>query len=117
MKAIFVYRHKTDKGVYLKRNYSCCGGSIASHFYSATKNFKDALENSLMAYDEPFEFECHLNTPYSFGKPVDDTVTVIDIKEFEFDGYKGKASKEIKYHLKDFEKVVFVEKQNDDQSA
>ena len=107
MEDLFVYRHKTDKNVYLMRDYSCCGGSRADHFYSVTDSLKEALKNVLRAH-EPLEFENNLRVPYSLG--ADDTMELTIYRDFDFDGYTGRLAKKIKYHLCDFEKVYFVER-------
>ena len=109
MNELFVYRHKTDKNVYLMRKYEVVGGSTASHFYRVTTDFKVAVRNVLA--DEDGSFERHLETPYMWNDDsVPDTLPLQVKKEFDVDGYKGVGTKEILYHLKDFEKVWFVEK-------
>ena len=109
MDDLYVYRHKTDKNVYLMRNYNCVGGSCAYHFYSVTNSFRDALKNVLSA-KTPYDFENHLRTPYSFMSEVDDTLELKVYKDFNFDGYTGRLEKKIMYHLCDFEKVYFTER-------
>lgn len=104
---VYVYRHKDNKDIYLLRKYQCVGGARADHFYEVTTDFKEALKNTIG--HDTLEFECHLRTPYNFNEYVDDTVPLIIKKEFEFDGYKGVAQKEVRFHLCDFEKVIFEE--------
>lgn len=106
---LFVYRHKTDKDVYLTRKYATIGGSAAEHFYDLTKDFRLAIKNTLADGSHGVFFEDHLNTPYRLGSDIDDTLPFEIEKDFEFDGYKGTATKTVRYHLKDFEKVVFKE--------
>lgn len=104
---LFVYRHKTDKDVYLMRDYTCVGGAKASSFYKTTTDFYEAIRNTTPVKKYNHNFEDHLHTPYALE--TDDTVSLWREKEIEFDGYSGVLSKEFRYHLCDFEKVYFVE--------
>lgn len=101
---LYVWRHKTEKGVYLVRNRSCCGGSTAEHFFSLTDDFDSALRNSLACYDK--EYEKYIKIPYSFRSDVDDTMPFTKKMGVEIDGYKGTVTKTVRYRLKDFEKIV-----------
>lgn len=106
---LFVYRHKTDKDVYLIRKYGFYGSSDADNYYDVTSSFKEAIKN--VVQDNNGEFESCLRLPYSYkgNYEADDTLTLRRTKKFEFDGYSGVLPKEFRYHLCDFEKVYFVE--------
>ena len=103
-KELCVWQHKTEKGVYLIRNRGCVGGSTAEHFFSVTNDFREAVWNVLKCDD--MEFEKYLKIPYSWGNKVDDTMPFVKKLDAEIDGYKGTLKKEVRYRLKDFEKVV-----------
>ena len=103
-KKLCVWQHKTEKGIYLVRNRECIGGSTAQHFFRVTDDFSEAVRNFLQCDD--MEFEQYLRIPYSCGHKVDDTVPFVKQFDAEIDGYKGMLRKEVRYSLKDFEKVV-----------
>lgn len=103
-KELYVWKHKTEKSVYLVRNRSCCGGSIAEDFFSLTEDFDQALRNSLACND--MEYEQYIKIPYSFRSDVDDTMPFTKKMNVEIDGYKGILTKTVRYSLKDFEKIV-----------
>lgn len=110
---LYVWRHKTEKGVYLVRNRSCCGGSTAEHFFSLTEDFDSALRNSLACND--MEYEKYIKIPYSWNSNVDDTMPFTKKRNVEFDGYKGILTKTVRYSLKDFEKIVLWTPERDEE--
>lgn len=97
-----VYRHKTDKDVYLARNWSFCGGNENTDFYYATTDineaFIDANRENFLSWYHRFE-----NLKAKITK----------IMDFEWDGYAGKLTKDLVYCVSDFEKVVLTEKDGD----
>lgn len=102
--AIVFYRHKEEKGVYLKRNWGLCGGTPDSDFYKATTDIVEAIQ-SVKAEErtgEPFE-----HWMGSFGGEL--YVKFKKRLDVEIDGYTGTLEKEIKLYVKDFEKVVLTE--------
>lgn len=103
-KELCVWKHNTEKGIYLVRKRNCCGGSTAEHFFGLTDDFMEAVRNFIQCDD--MEFERYLKIPYSWGHKVDDTVPFVKKLNAEIDGYKGTLKKEVRYPLKDFEKVV-----------
>lgn len=106
---LVVYRHKERKDIFLKRNWTICGGNETTDFYKATKSIVEAISNT-NGNDE-------LHNPFDswMGYFIDENgqtklvVKIKDTKDFEFDGYKGTATKEIVLRVADFEKVVLTE--------
>ena len=103
-KELYVWRHKRENGVYLMRNRSCVGGSTAEHFFSVTEDFISALKNAIACEDN--EYEMYFGIPYHWEEKADDTMPLFKSIDAEIDGYKGRLTKEVRYHLCDFEKVV-----------
>lgn len=102
-----LYRHKTEKDVYLMRDWAVCGGGPDTPFYKATTNPIEAILNT--SYEKVYNkgFEDWFN---SMGGNL--YVKYTKEKEMEFDGYKGKLQKEIKLYVRDFEKIVLTEGEN-----
>lgn len=98
-----IYRHKEYQDVYLLRNYALVGGNADSEWYSATRELKDAIRNANFV-GENNRFEERFRV---FGEPT--KVKIVDEKDFEFNGYKGKLKKEITLLVTDFEKVIIRE--------
>ena len=104
MKDLYVYRHKERKDLYLMRNWSTCGGNADSNWYKVTRDIDKALHSIRMGVVYQREaFECHFRV---FGE--DTYVIAADMKEFEFDGYKGTLVKETKLYTSEFEKVPVI---------
>lgn len=98
-----IYRHKEYQDVYLLRNYALVGGNANSEWYSATRNLNEAIRNANFLYGcERFEERFRV-----FDEPT--KVEIVDEKDFEFNGYKGKLKKEITLLVTDFEKVIIRE--------
>lgn len=103
-----LYRHKDEKDVYLKRNWGLCGGNEDSDFYRATTDIVEAI-NSVAAEERTGE---------SFDHWMDHFGGRLYVKfkkrlNVEIDGYTGTLEKEVKLYVKDFEKVVLTEANND----
>lgn len=93
------YRHKEYKDLFLKRN-CCCGGGEETEFYDVTRDLLEAIRN-LEQNKEDF-----LNWFHRFPK----TKTKVTLyKEAEFDGFKGKLTKQVWLYVKDFELVTLRE--------
>lgn len=108
MLEIIVYRHKSLKNVFLKRNWSYCGCGPNTKFYEATEDLEEAIR-SVMA-------ERRMRGPFDeWMKSFDQKLYVeyTEKKDMEFDGYKGTLTRETKLWVKDFEKVVFREVDDD----
>ena len=104
MLSVKVYRHKTEKDVYLMRNWGLCGGGPDSDFYKATTNLIDAIQNTSCEVRCKEEFEHWME---AFGGNL--YVKHIKKREMQFDGYEGTLTKEIKLYVRDFEKVTLKE--------
>lgn len=106
---LILYRHKERKDIYLLRNWTLCGGHEGSDFYKATRNILEAIGNT---NNESIghEFESWFNSFLDKDGKTKLVVKIIDKKEFEFDGYKGTATKEIVLRVADFEKIELVER-------
>lgn len=107
---LVVYRHKERKDLYLVRNWSYCGGSETTEFYGATKNISDAIASVLRETKVNDHFEKWMKTFLDENGKTKLVVKIMDSKEFEFDGYKGTATKEITLRVADFERVVLTER-------
>ena len=97
------YRRKSDHGIYLVRNNVCGGGSTTS-WYEVTTDVIKALASYRSTVEKEGAFESRFIV---FETPT--PVKYTSIKEMEFDGYKGKLTKEITLSVTDFEKVVLRE--------
>lgn len=106
---LVVYRHKERKDIYLARNWSICGGNETTDFYKATKSIIEAIGNVYPSDSTYKRFEDWMEHFLDENGKTKLVVKIIDTKEFEFDGYKGKATKEIVLRVADFEKVEFTE--------
>lgn len=105
-KEIVIYRHKTNKDIYLIRNWCICGGGPNTEWFEATKDLHRAIGNSksgtktiVEAYD-------------SRAFPDDLKAKIIVEKDFDFDGYKGTLKKELVFKVADFEKVTLIIKED-----
>lgn len=98
---LHVYRHKTDKNVYLARNWHFCGGNEVTEFYFATEDLMTALKDA--------QRDDFLSWYYSFPEL---SAKITKSKEFEFDGYKGTAKKEVCYPLNEFECITLMEQED-----
>ena len=94
-----VYRHKTEKDIYLARNWNICGGGESTDFYYATKNISTAIDH---ANKEGF-----LSWLRSFPTL---TAKITLQKQMDFDGYAGTLSKTASLPVSDFEKITLTEK-------
>ena len=101
---LYVWRHKTNKDIYLVRNWGLVGGSKDSDFYKATTNIIDAIK----AANEP-DFEEWMNRFLDDNGVTQLKARVTVYKELEFDGYKGTLKKEICLPVAEFEKVTLSE--------
>ena len=107
---LVVYRHKERKDIFLMRNWGYCGGGETTEFYKATKNMLEAISNTNIAHRMNDTFEHWFGSFLDENKKTKLVVKINDSKEFEFDGYKGTATKEIILRVSDFEKVELTEK-------
>lgn len=106
---LFVYRHKEHKDVFLCRNWHICGGCSDTEFYKATKNINEAITNTNREEQMHEKFEKWFTSFLDEKGKTKLVVKIQDEKEFEFDGYKGTATKEIVLRVADFEKVELIE--------
>lgn len=107
---LVLYRHKVHKDIYLVRNWNVVGGNATTDFYQATKNAMGAISNVMSGIERGERFDSWMN---KFLNENNETLLVAkmkDIKEFEFDGYKGIASKELVLRCADFERVELTER-------
>lgn len=95
----WVYRHKTEKDIYLARNWNICGGGENTEFYYATNDLNRAIEDANRGG--------FLSWIKSFDGKLKAKITLQ--KEMDFDGYKGRLSKEIAFKVSDFEPIALVE--------
>ena len=95
-----VYRHKTEKDIYLARNWNICGGGAETDFYYATKNINLAIDHA--------NREGFLSWTHGFDGKLTAKITLQ--KQMEFDGYVGTLSKTVNLSVLDFEKVTLTEK-------
>jgi len=100
MLTISVYRHKTEKDIYLARNWNYCGGGPNTEFYYATKDVIKAIENA-----NRDKFTSWMG---NFDGRLTAKITIR--KEMEFDGYKGTMSKELCFLVADFELITLTER-------
>jgi hypothetical protein len=107
---LVVYRHKERKDIYLARNWGVCGGCETTDFYKATKYILEAIGSVANAESVGEPFEHWFNSFLDENKKTKLVVKIRDTKEFEFDGYKGTATKEIVLRVADFERVELIEK-------
>lgn len=106
-KEIAIYRHKTNKDIYLIRNWYVCGGSPDTEWFEATKDIYKAIKNSRNNANETIE-EAYNTRAF----PNELKAKIIVDKEFEFDGYKGILKKELVFKVSDFEKITLVIKED-----
>ena len=99
-----VYRHKTEKDIYLTRNWSICGGGPTTEFYYATKDINEAIKSAnrdgFLSWTQGFR---------------DLTAKIILQKEMNFDGYTGKLEKKTSLPVSDFERILLVEREAHDE--
>ena len=93
------YRHKEHKDLFLKRN-NTCGGSEKTQFYDVTRDVHEAIRS----YEQ--RGRDFLNWLHTF--PNNQTKATL-YKEAEFDGFKGKLSKDVMLNVADFELVTLRE--------
>lgn len=107
---ITIYRHKTDKNIYLIRIWNICGGGPETEFYKATDSFEIAIKNALEEGVWGSKFNDWMG---SFIDPETGktklTANIILRKDLEFDGYKGILTKTISYPVHEFEPIDIVE--------
>ena len=103
-----VYRHKEEKGVFLKRNWGMCGGTPDTAFYQATTDVLEAIESVKV---EERTGECFEYWMGSFDGKL--YVKFKKKRDVEIDGFTGTLEKEIKLYIKDFEKIVLTEAHHD----
>lgn len=103
MSKVIVYRHKTEKDLYLARNWSYCGGNRKTPFYFATYDIIRAIEDANKSNT--------LNYSYNFCDFLDfaETAKITKEREFDFDGYKGVLKKEFVYPISEFEKIILCD--------
>lgn len=106
---LVVYRHKERKDIFMLRNWCICGGCEETDFYKATKDVLEAIRNTNNPNFTLGEYESWLKSFLDENGKTKLVVKIKDKKEFEFDGYKGTAEKEIVLRCADFEKVELVE--------
>ncbi len=107
---LVVYRHKERKDLFLLRNWGYCGGTEHTEFYKATTDVTEAIKSVAFAKKCKEDFDHWF---YSFLDENGKTklvVKITDSKEFEFDGYKGTATKELALRCADFERVELTER-------
>lgn len=100
---ITIYRHKTEKDIYLLRNWHVVGGGPDTEFYHATDSFTNVVRESAANNERMDSYLCWLS---SFPELKAKIVRSI---EFSFDGYSGTLKKELEYYVKDFEPITLVE--------
>lgn len=105
-KEIVIYRHKTNKDIYLIRNWYICGGGPDTDWFKATKDIYEAIENS-KKNNKTIE-EAYNTRAF----PNELKAKIIVDKKFEFDGYKGILEKELVFKVSDFEKITLVIKED-----
>lgn len=110
---LVVYRHKERKDIFLVRNWGLCGGNENSNFYQATKDILEAVRSVKLQERMSETFEHWFNHFLDENGKTKLTVKITDIKNFEFDGYKGSATKEIALRVADFEKVELIESEEE----
>lgn len=110
---LIVYRHKERKDIYLKRNWSVCGGGATTEFYTSTKDISDAIRSVRLEKDMGTNFDSWFHSFLDKNGQTKLVVKIQDKKDFEFDGYKGMATKEITLRVADFERVELVEKEGE----
>ena len=104
------YRHKERKDIYLVRNWSICGGSETTEFYRATNSILEAIGSVGAEKNMDAKFESWFNSFLDKNGQTKLVVKIKDRKVFEFDGYKGEATKEMVLRVADFEKIELIEK-------
>lgn len=107
---LVVYRHKERKDIYLVRDWSCCGGSATTDFYKATKDVLEAITSVLFGLKRGERFDSWLDRFLDENGKTKLVAKIKDSKEFEFDGYKGTATKELTLRCADFETVILTER-------
>lgn len=107
--SLVLYRHKERKDIFLVRNWGICGGSEDTDFYKATKDISEAVRSVSLQEQMNDKFDHWFNSYLDNNRKTKLVVRVKDKKEFEFDGYKGTATKEIVLRVADFEKVELSE--------
>lgn len=106
---LVLYRHKEKKDIFLKRNWGLCGGTETSEFYQATTDIIEAIRSKHIENRMNEKFEQRFKSFLDENGKTKLVVKINDKKEFEFDGYKGTATKEIVLKVADFEKVELIE--------
>ena len=106
-KEIVIYRHKTNKDIYLTRNWRFCGGGPDTNWFEATDDIYEAIKNSKNNDSKTIE-EAYNTRAF----PDESKAKIIVDKEFEFDGYKGILKKELVFKVSDFEKITLVIKED-----
>lgn len=104
---VVIYRHKNNKNIYLIRNWNICGGGPDTDWFEATENIYEAIDNSRVT-------NYHKGIQKAFEERAfpDELIAKIKVKkDFDFDGYKGTLTKELKFKVSDFEKVTLAVKE------
>lgn len=107
---IKIYRHKIYKDIYLIRNWSICGGSEDTDFYTTTYNLKEAINNMFRYNSETKKDE--LTTDFMHWNEIFKNklkAKAILKKEMDFDGYKGIVQKELIFPIDEFECITLEE--------
>lgn len=110
---LVVYRHKERKDIFLARNWGYCGGTETTEFYKATQDIIEAVRSVFLEKQMNDKFEHWFGSFLDENKKTKLVVKIQDKKDFEFDGYKGTATKEITLRVCDFEKVELIENGGD----
>lgn len=100
---ITIYRHKTEKDIYLLRNWHVSGGGPDTEFYRVTDSFNEAVRESAVNNER---MDSYLSWLSSFPEL---KAKIIRVKAFCIDGYNGFLEKELEYYVKDFEPITLVE--------
>lgn len=106
-KEIVIYRHKTNKDIYLIRNWHICGGGPDTEWFEATKYIYEAIKNSRNNDNRTIE-EAYNSRAF----PNELKAKIIVEKDFDFDGYKGTLKKELVFKVADFEKITLIIKED-----
>lgn len=98
---IKIYRHKTEKDIYLARNWHIVGGGPDTDFYFATKDFFRAIKDAnTPEFINWTKWDWHLKARITLTTDVN------------IDGYTGTLKKEVSYPVEDFELVTFAERED-----
>lgn len=104
MLKIKVYRHIYHKNIYLCRNWSFCGGGPSTEFYYASRDLMKAITDANRK-----GFESWMNSFLDENGKTVLKAKMIDAKEVDLDGYKGKLEKELTFPAVEFELIELCE--------